>query len=142
MPSLQTYDKDNIPPAVVNKVRPYVNNPDMAQEVMNAVFDTSTASEQLHSAGRMQGFGSTTQGGAAGGYQQPDYPNSGGGQDPSAFAFAPKVESGAYSTGRMQGFGNPNFNPKKEESKMGALASTMATGPSSAGRIARPPRAG
>ena len=31
---------------------------DMAQEVMNAVFDTSTASEQLHSAGRMQGFGS------------------------------------------------------------------------------------
>ena len=30
---------------------------DMAQEVMNAVFDTSTASEQLHSAGRMQGFG-------------------------------------------------------------------------------------
>ena len=38
---------------------------DMAQEVMNAVFDTSTASEQLHSAGRMQGFGS--EGGGGGG---------------------------------------------------------------------------
>ena len=32
--SLQTFDKDNIPPSVINKVRPYVSNPDMAQEVI------------------------------------------------------------------------------------------------------------
>ena len=43
-------------------------------------------------------------------------------------AYAPKVETGAYSTGKMQGFGNPNFPTKASEpSKVSALASSAAT---------------
>ena len=44
---------------------------DMAQEVMASVFDTSTPSETLHSAGRVQGFGSEGPGGFAGGPMPP-----------------------------------------------------------------------
>ena len=126
---------------------------DMAQEVMNAVFDTSTASEQLHSAGRMQGFGSEGGGGGGGGggFQGGGFQGGGGGgfqgggggagnpwaagggggggggggfQQPGLPA---KVETGAYSTGRMQGFGNPNFDSKPAEpSKVQAFASMAA----------------
>ena len=115
---------------------------EMAQEVMTSIFDTSV---QQQSAAPMQGFGSGSMGQPGpGGFQppQPGMPGGGwnqpgaqpgfsgppAGPDPSTFAYAPKVETGAYSTGKMQGFGNPNFNPKKEESKMGALASSMASG--------------
>ena len=39
----------------------------------------------------------------------------------------PRLESGAYSTGRMQGFGNPNYQSKPSEpSKVSALASSVA----------------
>ena len=31
---LQTYDKDNIPPEVVAKIRPYIDNPDFEPEVV------------------------------------------------------------------------------------------------------------
>ena len=54
--------------------------------------------------------------GVAGGFQQ----------DPQ---YAPKVETGAYSTGRMQGFGNPNFPVKPESEtaagKLGAIPQKM-----------------
>ena len=31
---LQTYDKDNIPPEVIAKIRPYMDNPDFEPEVV------------------------------------------------------------------------------------------------------------
>ena len=31
---LQTYDKDNIPPEVISKIRPYMDNPDFEPEVV------------------------------------------------------------------------------------------------------------
>lgn len=31
---LQTYDKDNIPPAVIEKIKPYMDNPDFEPEVV------------------------------------------------------------------------------------------------------------
>lgn len=31
---LQTYDKDNIPPAVIEKIKPYMENPDFEPEVV------------------------------------------------------------------------------------------------------------
>ena len=47
----------------------------------------------------------------------------------STNAFAPKVESGAYSSGRMQGFGNTAYNAQSEkESKMGVMAGKMKAG--------------
>lgn len=112
----------------------------MAQEAMAAIFDSSSASEQMHSAGRMQGFGSDgipggdSVGTAAGSYGAPPPPPSGGfgGGPPPAEppgGFAPKVETGAYSTGRMAGFGNPTFERKPvESSKFEKFATTMASG--------------
>ena len=108
---------------------------DMAQECMNAIFDTSTASEQMHSAGRMQGFGS--EGGAAGGGGPGSF--GAGGGAPGGYGagapgapgggYVPRVESGAYSTGKMQGFGNPQFPNKPDEpSKVAAFASGVASG--------------
>lgn len=38
----------------------------------------------------------------------------GGAGDPGAI-YAPKIESGNYSTGSMQGFGNPNYTSKETE---------------------------
>mmetsp|Transcript_8469 Transcript_8469/g.14288 ORF Transcript_8469/g.14288 Transcript_8469/m.14288 type:complete len:742 (+) Transcript_8469:122-2347(+) len=112
---------------------------DMAQEVINAVFDTSNASDQLLSTGRMQGFG--CDGGSGGGSGGGCCSGSGcfgsglSGGVPGEFqpgGFAPKMETGAYSTGRMQGFGNPNYSHKPaESSKVAAFATNMASGISS-----------
>lgn len=115
---------------------------------MAAIFDASSASEQMHSAGRMQGFGSDgVPGGDAGGgtaagsygAPPPPPPMGGGFGPPGGFGgpppadpaggYAPKVETGAYSTGRMAGFGNPTFEHKPvEASKFEKFATTMASG--------------
>jgi len=113
---------------------------DAAQETMAAIFDAAPASEQLQSAGRMQGFGSdgVPAGGSAsiGTYGAPIPPVGGLGGGTLAVGglggaggYAPKVETGAYSTGRMQGFGNPTFDHRPQEtSKLEKFASSMATG--------------
>ncbi len=114
---------------------------DMAQEVMTAIFDTSTPSEAMQNAGRMQAFGSNCPpggcsggaGSAAGTFQPATFAPSAGASAGAGFSppldphLAPKVETGAYSTGRMQGFGNPNFQQKAAEpSKVSAIASSVA----------------
>ena len=72
--------------------------------------------------GRVQGFGSEGMGsGGAGGFQPPPQSCGGNGMGGGAGAgepppgFVPKIESGRYSTGNMQGFGNPNFTSKEAE---------------------------
>ncbi|KAI9175897.1 hypothetical protein H9P43_006261 [Blastocladiella emersonii ATCC 22665] len=41
--SLMTYDKDNIPEAVVTKIKPYIDNPDFAVEVISKVSKAATS---------------------------------------------------------------------------------------------------
>lgn len=119
---------------------------EVAQEVMNAIFDTTTASEQLLSTGRMQGFGSD---GGAMAFGSDGSRTAGssymggigaisglvstlGGAAAAAGvvqAAEPRLESGAYSTGRMQGFGNPNFETASTNDASGAVRlAAMATG--------------
>jgi hypothetical protein len=117
---------------------------DTAQDVMNAIFDTTTASEQLQSTGRMQGFGS--EGGAVAMGSDSGRPSASsfglggiGGMvsslGSSSVAAAagqlggpPRLESGAYSTGRMQGFGNPSFGQPSGEPTGTARLAAFATG--------------
>jgi hypothetical protein len=92
--------------------------------VVTAIFDTAAASDQLHSSGRMQGFGSDGAGSAGS-----EFADQRGYYAANPVPSMPKVETGAYSSGCMQGFGNPQFPTKANEpSKWGAFAANVASG--------------
>ena len=105
---------------------------------MTAIFDTSQPVENMTTAGRIQGLGcngapatcGASAGSAAGSFQPAFAPPSGaaGGFTPPPVdpSMMPKVETGAYSTGKMQGFGNTNYKPSEPSKVSQALGSVAA----------------
>lgn len=113
-----------------------------AQEVMNAVFDSTTPSEQLLNAGRLQGFGSESGPGTGPGGDATRFGSissslgnmcnsivhTSSAAGAAAQGRPPRLESGAYSTGRMQGFGNPNFDHSSGPDSGGGRLAAIASG--------------
>jgi len=111
---------------------------DLGQECMTAIYDTSQPVENMTTAGRIQGLGcngapstcGASASSAAGSFQPAFAPPSGaaGGFTPPPVdpSMMPKVETGAYSTGKMQGFGNTNYKPSEPSKVSQALGSVAA----------------